>query len=70
MIFNEEHRTQPITKAQVNEAFKKVRTNGGSPGVDGAMLMILWYTATILKLPALLMFKFRGSEMKVNVYTL
>lgn len=35
MIFNEEHKTQPITKAQVNEAFKKVRTNGGSPGVDG-----------------------------------
>ena len=34
MIFEEEQRTQPITKLQVQEAFKRVRANGGSSGVD------------------------------------
>jgi retron-type reverse transcriptase len=35
MIFNEEHKSQPITRLQVNEAFRKVKTNKGSAGVDG-----------------------------------
>lgn len=35
MIFNEEHKSQPITKLQVNEAFTRVKANGGSAGVDG-----------------------------------
>ncbi len=38
MIFNEEHKTLPIKKSQVQKAFKKVRTNRGSPGVDGLMI--------------------------------
>jgi group II intron reverse transcriptase/maturase len=35
MIFSKEHKSQPITKLQVNEAFKKVKANKGSAGVDG-----------------------------------
>lgn len=35
MIFNEEHKTQPISRLQVNEAFKRVKANKGSAGVDG-----------------------------------
>lgn len=35
MIFNEQHKTQPITKLQVNEAFKLVKANKGASGVDG-----------------------------------
>jgi len=35
MIFVEEQKTQPITRLQVMEAFKRVRANGGSAGVDG-----------------------------------
>jgi retron-type reverse transcriptase len=35
MIFNEEHKALPITKEQVNEAFKRVKANKGAPGVDG-----------------------------------
>jgi group II intron reverse transcriptase/maturase len=35
MIFDEEHKTQPISKVQVYEAFKRVKSNGGSPGLDG-----------------------------------
>jgi RNA-directed DNA polymerase len=34
MIFVEEQKTQPITRLQVMEAFKHVRANGGSAGVD------------------------------------
>ena len=34
MIFEEEQKSQPITKLQVQEAFKRVRANGGSSGVD------------------------------------
>jgi group II intron reverse transcriptase/maturase len=34
MIFAEEQKTQPITRMQVMEAFKRVRANGGSAGVD------------------------------------
>jgi len=34
MIFAEEQKTQPITRLQVIEAFKRVRANGGSAGVD------------------------------------
>lgn len=34
MIFVEEQKTQPITRLQVSEAFKRVRANGGSAGVD------------------------------------
>lgn len=35
MIFEEEQKTQPITRLQVMEAFQRVKANGGSPGVDG-----------------------------------
>ena len=35
MIFNEQHKTQPINRLQVYEAFKRVRANKGSAGVDG-----------------------------------
>ena len=34
MIFEEEQKTQPITRLQVMEAFKRVRANGGKAGVD------------------------------------
>jgi RNA-directed DNA polymerase len=34
MIFDEEQKTQPITRLQVMEAFKRVKANGGSAGVD------------------------------------
>lgn len=34
MIFEIEQKTQPITRLQVLEAFKRVRANGGSAGVD------------------------------------
>ena len=34
MIFAEEQKTQPISKLQINEAFKRVKANGGSAGVD------------------------------------
>jgi RNA-directed DNA polymerase len=34
MIFVEEQKTQPITRMQVMEAFKRVKANGGSAGVD------------------------------------
>ncbi len=34
MIFEEEQKTQPITRLQVMEAFKRVKANGGSAGVD------------------------------------
>ncbi|MBI1838560.1 MAG: hypothetical protein HYR91_14950 [Flavobacteriia bacterium] len=35
MIFVEKHKSQPISKLQINEAFRKVRANKGSAGVDG-----------------------------------
>ena len=34
MIFVEEQKTQPITRLQVLEAFKRVKANDGSAGVD------------------------------------
>jgi hypothetical protein len=34
MIFEIEQKTQPITKLQITEAFRRVRANGGSAGVD------------------------------------
>jgi len=34
MIFKIEQKTQPITRLQVQEAFKRVKANGGSVGVD------------------------------------
>src|SRR5690554_483398 len=34
MIFNEQHKSQPISRLQVNEAFKRVKANKGSSGVD------------------------------------
>jgi RNA-directed DNA polymerase len=34
MIFVEEQKTHPVTRAQVQEAFKRVRANNGSAGVD------------------------------------
>lgn len=34
MIFVEEQKTHPITRVQVQEAFKRVRANDGSAGVD------------------------------------
>lgn len=35
MIFKEEQKSQPISRLQVMDAFKKVKANGGSNGVDG-----------------------------------
>lgn len=35
MIFDEQHKSQPISKLQVNEAFRRVKANKGSSGVDG-----------------------------------
>ena len=35
MIFGKEQKTQPIERLQVWEAFKKVKANGGRPGIDG-----------------------------------
>ena len=35
MIFNEQPKSQPISRLQVNEAFKRVKANKGSSGVDG-----------------------------------
>ena len=35
MIFDEEHKTQPISRLQVNDASKKIKANKGSAGVDG-----------------------------------
>ena len=35
MIFEEKQKSQPIKKRQVWDAFKKVKANGGSAGVDG-----------------------------------
>lgn len=35
MIFKEEQKSQPITRLQVMEAFKKIKANGGASGVDG-----------------------------------
>ena len=35
MIFNEEQKSQPISKLQVQKAFKKIKANRGSAGVDG-----------------------------------
>ena len=35
MIFNEQHKSQPISRLQVNEAFKRVKANKGSAGIDG-----------------------------------
>ena len=34
MIFGEGHKTQPISKLQIMDAFKRVKANGGSVGVD------------------------------------
>ena len=34
MIFKEEQKTQPISRLQVMDAFKRVKANGGSAGVD------------------------------------
>lgn len=38
MIFEEEHKTQPISKLQIKEAFKLVKANGGSAGVDNVSI--------------------------------
>jgi len=35
MIFEEKQKTQPIERWEVWEAFKEVRANGESPGIDG-----------------------------------
>lgn len=32
MIFNEQPKSQPISRLQVNEAFKRVKANKGAPG--------------------------------------
>lgn len=38
MIFKEEQKSQPISRLQVTEAFKKVKANGGAKGVDGVSI--------------------------------
>jgi group II intron reverse transcriptase/maturase len=38
MIFENEQKTQPITRLQVTEAFKRVKANGGSSGVDNIII--------------------------------
>jgi group II intron reverse transcriptase/maturase len=38
MIFNEQPKSQPISRLQVNEAFKKVKANKGASGVDGVSI--------------------------------
>lgn len=38
MIFDGQHKTQPISRLQVNEAFKRVKANKGSSGVDGTTI--------------------------------
>lgn len=38
MIFNGQHKSQPISRLQVNEAFKRVKANKGSSGVDGTSI--------------------------------
>lgn len=38
MIFKEEQKSQPISRLQVMEAFKKVKANGGAKGVDGVSI--------------------------------
>jgi len=35
MIFDEQHKTQSVSRLQVYEAFKQVKANKGSAGVDG-----------------------------------
>lgn len=34
MIFVEKQKSHPITRVQVMEAFKRVKANGGSSGID------------------------------------
>ena len=38
MIFNEQPKSQPISRLQVNEAFKKVKANKGAMGIDGVSM--------------------------------
>lgn len=38
MIFNEQPKSQPISKLQVNEAYTRVRANKGASGIDGVSL--------------------------------
>jgi len=41
MIFKDKSKSHPITKEQVWEAFKLVKANGGSAGVDGMTIQTI-----------------------------
>ena len=62
MIFNEQPKSQPISKLQVQEAFKRVKANKGASGVDGVTIEAV--TKTLANIYTLC-----GIEWQVGVTT-